>query len=47
MTFSDTRDEELGRGTQINIHKTRSLTRTSQACLAHLAVRRSLHGGSV
>ena len=37
--------KELGRSTHINIHNTRSLTHTSQACLEHLAVGRSLHGG--
>ena len=30
MTFSDTEMKELGRSTQINIHNTRSLIRTSQ-----------------
>ena len=30
--------KELGRTTQMNIHSTRSLIRTSHACLGHLAV---------
>ena len=36
--------KELGRSTQMNIHNIRSLIRTSQVCLGHLAVERSLHG---
>ena len=45
LIFSDTEMKELGRSTQINIHNTRSLIRTSQVYLRHLAVGRSLHGG--
>ena len=47
MTFSDTEMKKLDRSTQINIHNTRSLIRTSQVCLGHVAVRRSLHGGRI
>ena len=47
LTFSDTEMKELGTRTQIVIHNTRSLIRTSQVCLRHLAVGRSLHGGRI
>ena len=45
MTFSDTEMKKLGGSTRINIRNTRSLIRTSQVYLGHLAVGRSLHGG--
>ena len=41
MTFSDMGMKKLGRNTQINIRNTRSLIRTSQVCLQHLAVGRT------
>ena len=47
MTFSDTEMKELGRSTQINIHNTRSLIRTPEVCLGHLAVGIRLHGGRI
>ena len=47
MIDSEIEMKELGRSTQMNIHNTRSFMRTSQACLGHLAVRRSLHGGRI
>ena len=47
MTYSDTEMNELGRSTQINIHNTRSLIRTSQVCLRHLAVGGNLNGGRI
>ena len=40
-------DEGTWQSTQINIHNTRSLIRTSQVCLEHLAVRRSFHVGRI
>ena len=43
----DRQIKELGRSTQINIHNTRWLIRTSQVCLGHLAVGRALHGGRI
>ena len=45
MIDSEGEMKELGRSTQMNIHNTRSLIRTSQVRLGHLAVRRRLHGG--
>ena len=47
MTFSDTKMKELGSSTQINIRNTRPLICTSQVCLRHAAVGRSLHGGRI
>ena len=47
MIDSEIEMKELGRSTQMNIHNTRSLIRTSQVCIGHLAVGRSLHGGRI
>ena len=48
MTFSDTEMKELGRGTQINIHNTRSFIRAFKYVpQGHLADERNLHGGRI
>ena len=41
MIDSEIEMKELGRSTQMNIHNTRSLIRTSQACLGHLDILQS------
>ena len=47
MIDSEIEMKELGRSTQMNIHNKRPLIHTSQACLGHLTVGRSLHGGRI
>ena len=47
MTFWDTEMKGLSRSSQINIPNTRSLIRTPQVCVRHLAEGRSLHGGKI
>ena len=44
MTDLETEMKKLSRSTQNNISNTRSLIRTPQVCLRHLADGRSIHG---
>ena len=47
MTFLDTEMKKLDRSIQINTRNTRSLIRTPQVCLKHLADGGTLYGERV